>query len=434
MFRLKINQNEIFLFDRDAKLVKYILNYFLLSLFTFCSLASANPMLCEFALDDITVNPTTIENSYTSAELRLIAKKLATMQISFSTNPQFVSDYTYRNIQLNKFNKELESLFINSGKELYYEELQKLNELEIVNQKSRRQDSKNREREIEEQKKTIREILDPLRYAKQMIFNELPGGKFEMGTDKIETELSPFEMAATPVTQMIWARLKIAMGETDIAKINPSHFKNNLENPTINLMGLEIPMQSDHPVDSVSWINFDEFIHSLNILSASPDPKIQLLLTTLLPGHQKGDYYDLPTEAQWEYVMRACGQANGKYFDRNDFSEVPDYAWTHENSDGHTHAVATKKARIVEGQAFFDMEGNVWEWVKDTGTASPNEGLPGGKDPLVNNGKDSHVVRGGSYFNSANHSSSSRRDAFNGATHANTTDRSTGGRLVRTRN
>jgi len=73
-----------------------------------------------------------------------------------------------------------------------------------------------------------------------------------------------------------------------------------------------------------------------------------------------GEYYRLPTEAEWEYACRA-GQAPSP-------APLDDYAWYAKNSpappftSGTYHKVGTKKPN---GWGLYDMLGNVMEWTLD---------------------------------------------------------------------
>ena len=271
--------------------------------------------------------------------------------------------------------------------------------------------SRREEKKKEDQKKVVKEALSPLSLAKKMTFHDLKPGKFMMGEigAQVATEITkPFAMMQTQVTQMMWSRLKVAMGEKDLNKINPSNFKTGTDSTTVNIEGVDIQMKPDHPVEKVSYEDVKEFLVGLNTLSNSGDAKDQALLDKLIPGHKKGDIYDLPTEAQWEFTIRDRGNANKQHFDREDEADVPNHGWYSGNSGSQTHEVATKQPRMIEGKPFFDMEGNVWEWNKDRFDGT----LKGGADPQGPIADSTRVIRGGGWGDNARGLRSSSRSSL----------------------
>ncbi len=263
--------------------------------------------------------------------------------------------------------------------------------------------------------------------------HDIRPGEFIMGdidgeVKPVETEITiPFAMMDIKVTQYIWSHLKIAMGErTDKEKINPSYFKTGTGSVIMIIEGIDVQMKPDHPVENVSWTEVREFIDGLNHLSSQGDWKTQDLLVQLISGHQKGDIYDLPTEAQWEFVTRDRGNANKKYFDRDDEAELLKYGWFNVNSGDQTHAVATRQARMIDGNPFYDLEGNVSEWIKDSWDGGDK--LPGGKNPLSKAGIF-RAIRCGSWGDSAQNLRTGARFSDMPSERSN----QNGFRLVRTR-
>lgn len=157
--------------------------------------------------------------------------------------------------------------------------------------------------------------------------------------------LDGYYIGETEVTQALW---KAVMGN------NPSYFSGD-----------------NHPVETVSWDDCQEFIKELN--------------------QKTGKEFRLPTEAEWEFAARGGNKSqHTKYSGSNELDEV---AWFYSNSWSMTHPVKTKKPNEL---GIYDMTGNVWEWCQDwygSYNSSPQTNPTG-----PSSGSD-RVGRGGSWIN-----------------------------------
>ncbi len=199
-----------------------------------------------------------------------------------------------------------------------------------------------------------------------------------MGDRRVEVVISrAYEMMATPVTQFIWQRV----AELTHAKF-PNRYRIAIE-PSL-FRG------ESHPVESLTYDAVQIWIAALNELSTAHEAKLK----DLIPDHHPGDFYRLPTEAEWEFVAHGRGSDGGQDSSMAVSDQLLEYAWLAPNSGGQTHPVAQKQPFIVNGKSFFDFYGNVWEWVQDW----YDKDIFGGRDPQGPTSGQFRVKRGGSIF------------------------------------
>jgi formylglycine-generating enzyme required for sulfatase activity len=134
------------------------------------------------------------------------------------------------------------------------------------------------------------------------------------------------------------------------------------------------------PVEMVTWDDVQDFIKRLN--------------------DQNGKFvYRLPSEAEWEFACRA-GTSEDYY------GPVSDIGWYGSNSSGTTHPVGLKQPNSY---GLYDMSGNVWELTADLIHFNYNDAPSDGRPWVFQTTAKSHVIRGGSYFNTPDYLTSARR-------------------------
>jgi formylglycine-generating enzyme required for sulfatase activity len=109
-----------------------------------------------------------------------------------------------------------------------------------------------------------------------------------------------------------------------------------------------------------------------------------------------GQFYRLPTEAEWEYACRAG--TTSAYSFGDDASKLGEYGWFSDNSGGKYQKVGAKKPNPW---GLHDMHGNVMEWTLDQYDPSGYGGLPAENPVRVSTQPYPQSVRGGAWTDPA---------------------------------
>jgi formylglycine-generating enzyme required for sulfatase activity len=148
---------------------------------------------------------------------------------------------------------------------------------------------------------------------------------------------------------------------------NPSYFK-----------------RADGPVEKVSWNEAIFYCQKLTERERSAGR---------ITAQQA---YRLPTEAEWEYAVRA-GTTGARH------GELDAIAWYDGNPGFQTRTVKGKQANAW---GLYDMIGNVWEWCADWYGDYPTGSVT---DPKSPDSGTFRVIRGGGWHFIARRARSSRR-------------------------
>ncbi len=211
----------------------------------------------------------------------------------------------------------------------------------------------------------------------EMIF--CPPGTFTMGSPTSETGRGTdetqhqvtlthgFYLGKYEVTQ---AQYQTVMnGNPAALNADPSQFKG-----------------SNRPVDQVSWEDAQVFLSQLNAIEQTAGR---------LPAGWK---YVLPTEAEWEYACRA-GTTTAYSWGNDINSSLANY-----NYGNDANQTVNVGQYAANPWGFYDLHGNVWEWVSDwkanylTGAQTDPEGPASGSVRVKRGGS---WIYGGTYLRSA---------------------------------
>jgi formylglycine-generating enzyme required for sulfatase activity len=179
----------------------------------------------------------------------------------------------------------------------------------------------------------------------------IPAGSFRMGTPETErghkkdeepvhdVRIEPFWMATHEVT---WDEYRLFMFAQQAGELaHKDELVDAVSRPTRPYVEMSFGMGLDgFPAISMTQHAANKYAEWLSA--------------------KTGQFYRLPTEAEWEYACRAG--ATTAYPFGDDPQHLAEYAWYSANSDGKYQKVGTKKPNAW---GLYDMLGNVMEWTLD---------------------------------------------------------------------
>jgi formylglycine-generating enzyme required for sulfatase activity len=195
----------------------------------------------------------------------------------------------------------------------------------------------------------------------------IPPGKFVMGSQDDGllhqvTIATAFYLGKYAVTQAQWLT---------VMRTNPAHFKGD----------------DKLPMETISWEACNQFC---------------LKLSSLIDQQAR-----LPSEAEWEYACRAGSSAAYSFGDSEEQLHL--HGWYRDNADGRSHPVGSKNPNAW---GLYDMHGGIDEYCQDLWHPD-YEGAPSNGSAWINNGEMSRrVLRGGSWYDLAEHCGSAHRNYY----------------------
>ncbi len=214
----------------------------------------------------------------------------------------------------------------------------------------------------------------------------VPAGEFLMGSPEnekgrkpdegpqVKVKVDPFWMGSCEVTWGHYWPYVLVSENRYAARDKQSPMVDAVSGPT-ELIFVPVEFGENHPVTDITRHGALKFCQWLSA--------------------RTGQYYRLPTEAEWEYAARAGTTTTWPWGE--DATKLGEYAWYFENCEALIHPVGQKRPNAW---GFYDLLGNAGEWTLDQYDAARYSRLASGQPVLnpFNKTTSRHpiVLRGGS--------------------------------------
>lgn len=197
----------------------------------------------------------------------------------------------------------------------------------------------------------------------------VPGGQFTMGSDNYGGRhevvvdsfwISKFEITWDLYNQFVNASPEDLRREVFISLYDVDIDADAISSPTMTEELLEVLREADIPADvistpSPSWGDLTRGMGTDGYPAVNVTHFSAYMFTKWLTV-KTGNFYRLPTEAEWELACRGGIEGEGHSGD------IDQYAWHVENSGRKYHQPGSKEPNLL---GIYDMLGNVAEWTFD---------------------------------------------------------------------
>lgn len=201
----------------------------------------------------------------------------------------------------------------------------------------------------------------------------VPGGSYQMGpfdqSGSHEVKVDSFWIGKYEIT---WDEYNLFRNEM-LEEIRSQVYKNlygvdidadAVSSPTLTEEALDLLRDNDIPADIISlpsppYSDITAGMGTNGFPAVSMTHYAAFMFTKWLTA-KTGDFYRLPTEAEWEYACRAANP--DAYEPITNQTELDRYSWYRGNSNRKYHQPGAKEPNAL---GIYDMLGNVAEWTFD---------------------------------------------------------------------